>query len=299
MVVCSSNSGSSVCNLELDGETLKCTTHSATATNLVGRWYDVTETYIEEGDKTICYSTMNFKERDQTYNDNSGYREPAVVTNKYLGNGRDGDSSNLEEAGMPSGSTAEQFLTQLKSDFAAMATSVEKNGGFYISRYEIGEGGSSKKSQEVLTAASSDGGTGETAYLGVKNWYGLYRTIRNVNENKQMIWGCQYDQVIRFLKDGGEEVEIGHSDIDLTTDHALSGQNELDCMKNIYDLEGNHNEWTTQAFSDTSRAIRGNSYSDVIDDYFFPASNRYAGSPGDSNEILSSRSTLYIGLEEE
>ena len=114
-----------------------------------------------------------------------------------------------------------------------------------------------------------------------------------------MIWGCQYDQVIRFLKDGGEEVEIGHSDIDLTTDHALSGQNELDCMKNIYDLEGNHNEWTTQAFSDTSRAIRGNSYSDVIDDYFFPASNRYAGSPGDSNEILSSRSTLYIGLEEE
>ena len=112
MVMCSSNSGSSVCNLELDGETLKCTTHSATATNLVGRWYDVTDTYIEEGDKTICYSTMNFKERDQTYNDNSGYREPAVVTNKYLGNGRDGDSSNLEEAGMPSGSTAEQFLTQ-------------------------------------------------------------------------------------------------------------------------------------------------------------------------------------------
>ena len=30
-------------------------------------------------------------------------------------------------------------IEQLKSDFTAMAKSVAKNGGFYTSRYEIGE----------------------------------------------------------------------------------------------------------------------------------------------------------------
>lgn len=51
-----------------------------------------------------------------------------------------------------------------------------------------------------------------------------------------MIWGCQYDQVIKFM---GEEAQTGHIDRNLTTTLALSGQNELDKMKNIYDLEGN------------------------------------------------------------
>ena len=261
MVMCSSNSGSSVCNLiyNENTNTLTCQTHTDTPTELVGRLYIGTLSDTTDGDGNIIYSyTMDFMKRDQTYSANSGNREPAIVTGNNLGDGTsyDGDSSNLKIAGMPAGSTAEQFLTQLKNDFTVMVKSVAKNGGFYISRYEVGANGDSKKNQQVLTADSSDG----TDYLGANKWYGLYNTIKDETKHKQMIWGCQYDQVIKFLKENGEAPENGHSDRNLTIDHALSGQNEQDCMRNIYDLEGNHAEWTAEASSTDFRADRGSYY---------------------------------------
>ena len=260
MVMCESNSGTSVCNLVYDevADTLTCQTHPATATNLVGRLYISSLT----GNSYI----MNFTKRDQTYN-TSSYHEPNAVSS---------DTSN------------NVTIDQLKSDFTAMAKSVAKNGGFYISRYEVGANGDSKKNQLVLTAASSD----EINYLGASNWYGLYNTIRNIDENKQMIWGCQYDQVIKFLKENGEDPENGHTYI--ATSRALSGQNEQDCMRNIYDLEGNHYEWTAEAYSTSYRAHRGSIYFNAGLGDFYPASNRNFYNPTDSANNISSRTTLYL-----
>ena len=265
MVMCSSNKGTSVCNIVYNEKTdeLACTTpaHSGTKTNIVGRLYTSSET----GSNPYSY-TMDFTKRDQTYTAGSGYHEPNTVSS---------DASN--------GLT----LSQLKSDFTAMAKSVAKNGGFYISRYEVGEGGSSKKGQSVLTARSSNGSN----YLGANKWYGLYNSIRKIDENKQMIWGCQYDQVIKFIR---EQAQVGHSDRNLTEDHALSGQNELDCMNNIYDLEGNHYEWTAEAYSTSTRASRGSLYAYAYNGTFHPASRRNANSPTNSDGSYSSRSTLYL-----
>ena len=270
MVMCRSNSGDSVCNLVYeDGEnggTLSCTNsdHSDTATELIGRLYISIATVTRDDDGNWIYSyTMDFTKRDQIYNTGS-YHEPNTVS--Y-------DADNGLE------------LSQLKSDFTAMAKSVAKNGGFYISRYEVGEGGNSKKGQQVLTAASSNGSN----YLGANMWYGLYNTLRE--NNKPMIWGCQYDQVIKFI---GEEAQIGHNDRNLTTGHALAGQNELDCMKNIYDLEGNHYEWTAEANSASDRALRGSNYGFAYDGGFYPASVRFYNIPTHSLSICSARSTLYL-----
>ena len=264
--MCESNTGASQCNLVYDEEadTLTCQTHPATATDLVGRLY--TSSII--GSNPYSY-TMDFTKRDQTYNTIS-YHEPNTVSS---------DASN------------NVTIDQLKSDFTVMAKSVAKNGGFYISRYEVGEGGSSKKGQPVLTAAATGGGIGATAYLGAGSWYGLYNTIKNSGANKQMIWGCQYDQVIKFI---GEQAQVGHSDRNLTKDHALSGQNELDCMNNIYDLEGNHYEWTAEAYSTGSRAGRGSGCDSASYGNFYPASNRSNGYPTNSLSGYSSRSTLYL-----
>ena len=261
MVMCKSNSGTSVCDLLYNEEanTLTCQTHPLTATELVGRLYTSSRT----GSNPYSY-IMDFTKRDQTYNESS-YHEPNIVSS---------DSSN--------GLT----LSQLKSDFTVMAKSVAKNGGFYISRYEVGANGDSKKNQQVLTAASSDGSN----YLGANKWYGLYNTLRE--NNRPMIWGCQYDQVIKFI---GEPAQVGHSDRNLTTDHALSGQNELDCMKNIYDLEGNHYEWTAEANSTDRRANRGSFSNGASIGFFNPASYRdNYFSPTSSNVTVSSRSTLYL-----
>ena len=264
MVMCRSNSGDSVCNLvyDADADTLSCTNpdHSGTAIDLVGRLY--TSSYVNTGNNIYSY-IMDFTKRDQTY-DESSYHEPNTVSS---------DASNGLE------------LSQLESDFTTMAKSVAKNGGFYISRYEVGNNGETKKGQTVLTAASSNG----TNYLGANTWYGLYNTLRE--NNKPMIWGCQYDQVIKFT---GEEAQIGHNDRNLTTDGALSGQNELDKMKNIYDLEGNHMEWTAGAYSTFARARRGSNYSNAYHGLFYPASVRGGGAPSSSYDYCSARSTLYL-----
>ncbi len=268
MVMCENNNkladenGNKICNLVYNEETdtLECTNpaHATTATNLVGRLYIGTESYTtDESGNTIFSYTINFEQTDQTYDENSDNREPAIVTGEGTGNEYDGDSCNLEKAGMLEGSTAQNFLEQMQSDFTVMAKSVAKNGGFYISRYEVGERGSSKKGQKVLIADNSANITEDGNYLGANTWYGLYNTIRDVEANKQMIWGCQYDQVIKFLKEREEDSENGHTNRKLTKNHALSGQNELDCMLNIYDLEGNCKEWTAEAASTNSRATRG------------------------------------------
>ena len=120
MVMCRSNSGTSVCDLLYNEEanTLTCQTHPLTATELVGRLYTSSRT----GSNPYSY-IMDFTKRDQTYNESSCH-EPNIVSS---------DSSN--------GLT----LSQLKSDFTVMAKSVAKNGGFYISRYEVGANGDSKK----------------------------------------------------------------------------------------------------------------------------------------------------------
>ena len=272
MVMCSSNTGDSICNLVYnDGEnggTLSCTTHPGIATKLVGRLYDGTVSNTgrdEDGNISISY-TMDFTIRDQTYTEDSDCREPYTVSS---------DASNGLE------------LSQLESDFTTMAKSVAKNGGFFISRYEVGANGDSKKGQKVLTAASSNGSN----YLGANTWYGLYNTIRNISANKQMIWGCQYDQVIKFI---GEETKVGHIDRNLANSPALSGQNELDEMKNIYDLEGNFGEWITEVISTDHRALRGNSYYNVNIGNFYPANYRLVAHPSQSGINTSSRSTLYL-----
>ena len=265
MVMCKSNTGDSICNLVLEENTLKCTTHPDTATDFVGRLYIGVETEKMEGDNRILSYKMDFSQRNQIYNEEDGIGEPAIVT----GNGMqfDGVSSNLEVAGLVAGSKADVFFAQLKDDFKEMVTSVAKNKGFYISRYEVGANGNSKKGQMVLTMADTDG----TNYLGANMWYGLYRTLRDLDAHKQMIWGCQYDQVVKFI---GEEAQVGHSDRNLTATHALSGQNLMDKIKNIYDLEGNLREQTTEAETNTSRVFRGGFYSGVSNGNFNPVSHR-------------------------
>jgi len=254
MVMCSECGGSKE-NLVYDDttQTLKCTnTHEKTPT-LVGKLYigEYTDTEDAEGNSIGQYE-MNFERNDQIYSPqylDEGYREPAVITGSD-GTQYDGDTTNKYHGK----ETAEAFLTQLQSDFDKMAQSVAKYKGFYVGRYEVGVGGVSQKGKEVLN-------NGENS---ANMWYGLYNTLRSDTETSsstysQMIWGSQYDQVIKFI---GTEAQIAHTDRNLAIDiPEEAGNNELDKMKNIYDLEGNYEEWTAEAGGDDNsspgRAVRG------------------------------------------
>ena len=267
MVMCKSNTGESVCNLVYDkvADTLTCQIHPDTATDLVGRLY--IGTLINEKNNIYSYK-MDFSEKNQIYDENNCH-EPATINS---------DQRN--------GLTIEQ----LNKDFIAMATSVANNKGFYISRYEVGKNGDSKKGQTVLTTANSD--NIEENYLGANTWYGLYNTIRNIDTHKQMIWGCQFDQVIKFME---KEAQIGHDNRKLTNVPSVSAQNNMDRIKNVYDLEGNFSELTMEASTELYRISHTGSFYDVNYGEFYSVSySNIWRIPSETGISLSSRSTLYL-----
>ena len=118
---------------------------------------------------------------------------------------------------------------------------------------------SSKKGQEVME---------NTRW----NFYTIYEIIRKngSSTSARIIWGSQYDQVIRFLEENElNDPSVVHTDrgilnaIDVnasTGDYtAISGSNN-DIMSNIYDLEGNCSDVTLEASEVDWRMQRGDNY---------------------------------------
>ena len=272
-----------ICNIVYDekSDKIKCTVHNSE--DICGRLYTVTNgdnqiVSVNGSNKTVQVRTQDFKENTQTWNTTS-QREPDLVE------AHDDDTN------------ATITRTQLNDSFKAMAKSVAKYGGFYIGRYEAGyieesipaTGYTNVKGQTVMTADASS----------ADKWYGLYKHLNtNIEKAKSsMIWGCQYDQVMKFI---GTQVQIGHTDRNLpgtdgTSDYRKSGATPLDKMKNIYDLEGNYFEWTAQAVSTAHRIGRGGFYSSVANGNFLPASGRgIAIFPTNAISLGSSRPALYL-----
>ena len=176
MVMCKSKTADTQCNIirvddkaSPNGFYLKCEPHNST--DLAGKLYDVTQT---AGGKGTPYTyEMDPNQTDQAYNPNSGNREPAIITG-LNGDKYDGASNNYHGLG-----SAQAFLTQLNNDFKDMVKSVYTYGGFYVGRYEMGEGGSTKKGQTVVCNDSDE-----------NNWYGMYKALRQKGDstNREMIW---------------------------------------------------------------------------------------------------------------
>ena len=88
------------------------------------------------------------------------------------------------------------------------------------------------------------------------NWYYLYKACHNVIKNNSsvksmMIWGCQYDETMNWLKNTifkGQEDKVdvdssswGHYSSSLKIN---TGSNINYKVNEIFDLAGNHWEWT-------------------------------------------------------
>jgi len=184
------------------------------------------------------------------------YREPDVLS-EY-----DTDQSYRTQAGF--GDLAD-MATKLKNDYKDMIDSVRENGGFYIGRYELGKDSSNNPQVKAGTVMKSI------------NWYNSYSACKSFSSGKvesRMIWGCQWDQVCRFIStlgdnkvsslddsrsygnydnsEGAAATNSGTSNFDRTT-----GRNSAWKTNNIYDLAGNCWEWTQEAYSHYRRAFRG------------------------------------------
>ena len=199
----------------------------------------------------------------------TSYREPDVVSS---------DSSNSVT------------LTQLETEFNNMIASIEKYGGFYIGRYETGN---LKEAEAVVVKNNSD--------INNQTWYTMYNKAKGVAANSNvtttMIWGCQWDAVMRWMYNSGDNDKETYT-YDSTGkgnysfSRKVTGSDLLYAVNNIYDMAGNVVDCTIEAIRTDHRVIRGGNYlSDASNN---PASDRRSVSPSFSDAAFGSRLALYM-----
>ncbi len=234
----------------------------------------------------------NFDKTSKTYTEiawsDTGYREPDVVTGSD-GLQYDAGASNYSSAGITGITNADEFKTQLETEFAEIKTSVEKYHGFYIGRYETGSVSTAKA---VTVKGNSD--------IANQTWYKHYQMNKDmIKENgikSSMIWGSQWDQtMIWFDTQGGAKKDYvynstgkGHYSASSTT---TTGSSTAYAVNNIYDMAGTAWDWTLEADLTNGRLLRGGSYHSGSNS---PASCRGSSTPTRSDVDFGSRSTLIM-----
>ena len=183
----------------------------------------------------------------------TGWREPGLLASGSY----DGNDNYRIAAGFiksdGSASSLETMATKLKDDYKDMIDSIRENGGFYIGRYELGKDASNNpqvKAGDVMNNTT---------------WYNLYSACKSFssgNVESRMIWGCQWDQVCRFISTLGDnkvsslDDSTSYGNYSGPTDYKTGTRNKC-ITNNIYDLAGNCWEWTQEAYNTYDRASRG------------------------------------------
>ena len=224
----------------------------------------------------------------------TSYREPDVVTGS--GTKYDAVNSNLQQAGLDSSATASTFKTQLETEFNNMIASVEKYGGFYIGRYETGN-----LSQEKLCVVKNN------SDINNQTWYTMYKKAKGIavngNVTSSMIWGSQWDAVMKWMYNSGNEEKKKYT-YDSTGKGNYNGTNgnkpiatgsiETYAVNNIYDMAGNVSDWTIEVYHTNARINRGSEYRfDTGTSH--PTSGRNEGwYSTSSNDYIGFRVALYM-----
>ena len=212
--------------------------------------------------------------------DLTNFREPANLSTTY------------DSASNVSGWT--EILYQ--EEYDKMVKQVEKYHGFYVGRYEMSlnsEGEAQSKGEETSANASESTN---------KYWYGLYTKAKtyapDTQENTKsvvssMIWGSQYDAMMRWMQYNGVDVTSTDSsklqNAERNIGSITGGENNKDVINNVYDLLGNRYEWTQEANLTSYRVLRGG-------DYLYAHSPSLRSNTNPSNDLAysGSRFTLYI-----
>ena len=161
--------------------------------------------------------------------------------------------------------------TEEKAEYSKMMLSVQKNKGFYIARFEAGDGDATSKrtkATEAHTVVSKKNayvynyvpwgdsmtkiGTTGAVYLSQNMYKGSNSVVST------LCYGVQWDSIMNFVSDEDHDIEdpsswgnyreaIG----DAATNSGVlntTGKNEAWKAKNIYDLAGNVSEWTMESY---------------------------------------------------
>ena len=181
--------------------------------------------------------------------------------------------------------------------------SVNTNGGFYIARYESGQGTSntgenlqgnvsgkpvSKKGTEVWTNISQN--------QAIKNSSKMYASHPDMQST--LISGYAMDMTLQWLENSGVNVSENsstwgnYSSENAKASKALTGSNEKYKANNIYDLAGNVWELTTEKYNNGQDIIaRGGDY--LSTGSALPAGSRDIAKNSDEYNYMGYRTILY------
>ena len=306
MFICQAKTGSNGnCNITVENGVAKCTVHNST--QMAGRLY---ATQTGESYK---------KAYTEVYTANTGLREPDVVTENatYY----DGSSTNLGYMSTVTGdntsyiSTA-KFKETLQKDYNKIVALIYNAGGYYVGRYETSNITTTKGTAIKVVAGTNSG-------IASKNWYYMYAQQKVYAANKglgnkvksSMMLGTCHDQMLEFVNVAGKydvtkAGNVGHILLKFITVPYLTGgvgYNEnysgyetepyKDLSKNIYDLEGNVSEWTTEA-NYTSElhqrsSLQGPAITEAVLLLVLATANSLRTAAA---QILGSRATLFVML---
>ena len=195
--------------------------------------------------------------------------------------------------------------------------SVNKYGGYYIGRYEAGDGTTtSPRGPSTLDTNTLVSKKGAYVYNNISVDSAKSLSSGMYSENgavtSQLITGAGWDRALNWIIETGgkteEEVLLDSrswGNYDNSTGNAAinsgqtniswtTGRSEYWKANNIYDLAGNTWEWTQETYQSTNSVYRGGSY--VYDGDDGPAGFRYYGSPDRQSIFDSFRTQLYINV---
>ena len=253
-----------------------------------GKLYSFTTETGEEIDPVTGAKPLNWSESDGVIKISNmmNYIEPDTIKSYDV----DFRIKNIE---LDENSTHE-FLVQLEQEFSDMIESVEKYAGFYIGRYETGD---LNKEKVVVKKGNVN--------ISNRNWYLSYikcKDLSNANNNVRtgMIWGCQWDRILKWLIESGnktkEEVSVDstswgnykNAEFKYINNNGASiekesgtnviiptGSTEYSRSNNIYDLAGNVKEWSMGAVNGQTRMLNGGSYGFNGDQYTASILDKY------------------------
>ena len=249
------------------------------------------------------------------------YKRAAYVANVATGTT---DTTTNSEQIKASSSSNFYYTEALPED---EKTSVEKNKGYYIGRYEAGDKESTEATPPTFRTSSSSTSNTITVKAGQAPYnYIKYTDAKSLAEGfstkqgytsvkSKLVSSYAWDTAIAFIQktnsDYGNRSEEGNynnsptftytgiADTEKNKQTKANGTSTLiptgqtTAVNNIYDMGGNVYEWTTESYSDTNYpyTYRGGSYYRSFAVY--PAGNRNYVSDvaGDS---LGFRCTLYL-----
>ena len=186
-----------------------------------------------------------------TVTDTNTYREPAYLSgSSYDDNTTYGNLFSFSD---------------LQTSYNNVVKSINKYGGFYVGRYELGI-------EENKPVSKPAGGTvtmveASTGSPDAYRWYGLYNKCKDFsadNLTSTMMWGSQYDAMMNWMAKTGTNIgTIDGTNYNLRNSSFTTGNSTTDLINNIYDLYGCHFEWTIEALNSNGRVYRGGSASNM------------------------------------